>query len=69
MENRNAPCGTPPWAPLAYRLWRRRHMTWTQLAALLRSEGYEVYADQVQDVVLDHVAAVLDARYGPENGS
>ncbi len=48
-----------PWQQLAYRLWRRRGMSWVEVSAHLASEGWEVSPQRVADVVLGLVGEQL----------
>jgi hypothetical protein len=50
----------PPWASLAYLLWRRGLNDWRSIAEHLASEGWFVTPSEVSRVVLARVAEELN---------
>lgn len=55
-----APANTPPWADLAYRLWRKR-WEWWRIVDLLREEGWDVGGPEVAATVLERAGRELNA--------
>lgn len=48
-----------PWHDVAWRLWRRQHLTWVEISRFLAVEGWRVPPGQVADAVLARAAGEL----------
>lgn len=55
------PDDSPPplWADVAWRLWRRQHLTFKQIEYFLALEGWEPSPGEIAAVVLDRAGGEL----------